>query len=125
MERDDLIVNDSYSVEANHDEAHGKEIRKKIYFVTILLSVITTVEVALGVFIKQGTDFWPVVKWSFIVMTLVKAFYIVAVFMHLGDERKSLQYVIIVPYAIFILYLLYIGLTESSYLNELWREFQP
>lgn len=125
MDRDDLIVNDRYSVESNHDEAHGKEIRKKIYKVTILLSVITTIEVALGIFIKQGTDFWPVVKWSFIVMTLVKAFYIVAVFMHLGDERKSLQYVIIVPYAIFILYLLFIGITESSYLNELWLEFQP
>jgi cytochrome c oxidase subunit IV len=125
MDRDDLIVNDRYSVESNHDEEHGKQIRKKIYFVTLLLSVITTVEVALGIFIKQGTDFWPVVKWSFIVMTLVKAFYIVAVFMHLGDERKSLQYVIIVPYAIFILYLLFIGITESSYLNELWLEFQP
>jgi len=125
MDRDDLIVNDRYSVESNHDEEHGKQIRKKIYFVTLLLSLITTVEVALGIFIKQGTDFWPVVKWSFIVMTLVKAFYIVAVFMHLGDERKSLQYVIIVPYAIFILYLLFIGITESSYLNELWLEFQP
>jgi len=125
MERDDLIVNDSYSVQANHDEAHGKQIRKKIYFVTVLLSLITTVEVALGIFIKQGTDFWPVVKWSFIVMTLIKAFYIVAVFMHLGDERKSLQYVIILPYVIFIFYLLYIAGTESSYLNELWLEFKP
>lgn len=125
MERDDLIVNDSYSTDARHDEAHGKQIRKKIYFVTVLLSVITTVEVALGIFIKQGTDFWPVVKWSFIVMTLVKAGYIVLVFMHLGDERKSLRYVILIPYVIFILYLLFIGVTESSYLNDVWREFQP
>jgi hypothetical protein len=29
------------------------------------------------------------------------------------------------PYAIFILYLLFIGVTESSYLNDVWREFQP
>jgi len=125
MERDDLIVNDKYSTDAHHDEAQGKKIRKKIYFVTILLSVITTVEVALGIFIKQGTDFWPVVKWSFIVMTLIKAGYIVLVFMHLGDERKSLRYVILLPYAIFILYLLFIGVTESSYLNDVWLEFQP
>jgi len=125
MERDDLIVNDSYSTDARHDEAHGKQIRKKIYFVTVLLSVITTVEVALGIFIKQGTDFWPVVKWSFIVMTLVKAGYIVLVFMHLGDERKSLRYVILIPYVIFILYLLFIGFKESSFLNDVWREFQP
>ncbi|MGB6037956.1 MAG: cytochrome C oxidase subunit IV family protein [Cryomorphaceae bacterium] len=125
MERDDLIVNDQYSVEARHDEAHGKQIRKKIYFVTILLSIITTVEVALGIFIKQGTDFWPIVKWSFIIMTLVKAAYIVMVFMHLGDERKSLRYVILIPYVIFILYLLFIGFKESSFLNDVWLEFQP
>lgn len=125
MNRDDLIVNDSYSVDARHDEAHGKQVRKKIYFVTVLLSVITTVEVALGVFIKQGTELWPFVKWSFVVMTLIKAGYIVLVFMHLGDERKSLRYVILLPYAIFILYLLFIGITESSYLNDVWREFQP
>ncbi len=125
MERDDLIVNDSYSLNATHDESHGKQIRKKIYFVTILLTIITTVEVLLGVFIKQGTDFWPVVKWSFIVMTLIKAGYIVAIFMHLGDERKSLRTVILIPYAIFILYLLFIGIAESNYLNDVWREFRP
>ena len=50
---------------------------------------------------------------------------IVAVFMHLGDERKSLRYVIIAPYVIFILYLIYIAGAESSYLNELWLEFKP
>jgi cytochrome c oxidase subunit IV len=125
MERDDLIVNDSYSYSAHHDESHGKQIRKKIYQVTILLTIITTVEVLLGVFIKQGTDFWPVVKWSFIIMTLVKAGYIVAVFMHLGDERKSLRYVILLPYVVFILYLLFIGITESNYINSVWRELQP
>jgi cytochrome c oxidase subunit IV len=125
MERDDLIVNDSYSVAANHDEEHGREIRKKIYFVTVLLSIITTVEVALGILIKQGTDWWPLVKWSFIVMTLVKAFYIVAVFMHLGDERKWLRGVIVVPYAVFIVYLIFIGITESNYLHEVWRQFRP
>ncbi|MCA1761600.1 MAG: cytochrome C oxidase subunit IV family protein [Cryomorphaceae bacterium] len=125
MERDDLIVNDSYSVDANHDEEHGKAIRKTIYKVTIILSLITTVEVALGILIKQGTDWWPLVKWSFIVMTLVKAAYIVAVFMHLGDERKSLRNVILLPYAIFIAYLIFIGITESNHLNDLWLQFKP
>lgn len=123
MERDDLIVNDSYSVQANHSEEAGKSIRKKIVFVTILLTVITIIEVALGIFIKQGTTMWPVVKWSFIAMTLVKAGYIVAVFMHLGDERKSLRYTILLPYALFILYLLYIAITESNHLNELWSTY--
>lgn len=125
MERDDLIVNDSYSLNATHGEEEGKVIRKKIIKVTVLLSLITAVEVTLGIFIKQGTNLWPLVKWSFIIMTLVKAFYIVATFMHLGDERKSLRYVIIVPYALFILYLLFIGIVESNYLNNIWLEFKP
>ena len=123
MERDDLLVNDSYPVKANHGEEQGKAIRKKIVFVTLLLTAITIVEVLLGVFIKQGTELWPVVKWSFIAMTLLKAGYIVAVFMHLGDERKSLRYIIILPYALFILYLLYISITESNHLNELWSTY--
>jgi len=123
MERDDLIVNDSYSVAANHDEEHGRAIRKKIVWVTILLTIITTVEVALGILIKQGTTMWPVVKWSFIVMTLIKAGYIVSVFMHLGDEKKTLRYMILIPYAIFILYLLFIAITESNHLNYLWNTF--
>lgn len=123
MERDDLLVNDSYPVEARHDEEHGREIRKKIVFVTVLLSVVTAVEVILGIFVKQGTSMWPVVKWLFIAMTLVKAGYIVSVFMHLGDERKSLRYLIIIPYLIFLLMVLFIIITESVYLNELWSTY--
>jgi len=46
-------------------------------------------------------------------MTLVKAGYIVMVFMHLGDERKNLRNTILVPYLVFILYLIFICLTEA------------
>ena len=50
-------------------------------------------------------------------MTMIKAAYIVLVFMHLGDEKKSLKWVILGPYILFIVYLIFIGLTESSYIN--------
>ena len=46
MERDDLIVNDSYAMAAHHSEEAGAAIRKKIWFVTALLTLITAVEVA-------------------------------------------------------------------------------
>lgn len=111
MERDDII---EYSLDAHHDEEAGKKIRKKIWFVTALLTIITTVEVALGIMIKQGTDAWPFVKWSFIVMTLIKAGYIVMIFMHLGDERKGLKWVILAPYSLFIAYLIFICLNEAG-----------
>jgi len=115
MERDDVI---EYSLHTHHDEAQGKKIRKKIWFVTALLTAITAVEVALGAFIKQGSDIWPMVKWSFIVMTLVKAAYIVMIFMHLGDEKKTLRNVILVPYFLFVLYLIFILLWEGLAVND-------
>lgn len=114
MERDDLIVNDSYALNAHHSEEEGVKIRKKIVFVTVLLTAITAVEVAMGIIFKRAETFtWETIKWSFIILTLVKAGYIVMVFMHLGDERKNMRNTILVPYIVFILYLIFIALTEA------------
>lgn len=115
MERDDLIVNDSYALNAHHSEEKGVKIRKKIVFVTVLLSVITFAEVVMGAQIKQDSDYWGVIKISFIILTLLKAGYIVMSFMHLGDERKNLRYTILLPYGLFAFYLLWICLREGGY----------
>jgi cytochrome c oxidase subunit IV len=117
MERDDII---EYSLDGHHDEAAGVKIRKKIWFVTALLTIITAVEVLLGMYIKQGSGAWPFVKWSFIIMTLLKAGYIVMVFMHLGDERKGMRYVILIPYFIFMIYLIFILLWEGLAVGDIW-----
>jgi cytochrome c oxidase subunit IV len=114
MERDDLIVNDSYSVNANHSEEAGKGMRTKIYKVTALLTIITIVEIFMGVVFKRdGSNLWESIKLAFVILTLVKAAYIVLEFMHLGHERKNLKYVVLLPYALFILYLIFIGTTEG------------
>ena len=120
MERDDLIVNDSYALNAHHSEEEGVAIRKKIYMVTAILSVITAIEVGMGVMFKRSETFtWTAIKWTFIVMTLVKAGYIVLVFMHLGDERRNLKRAVIAPYVLFICYLLFIAITEGfGHLNS-------
>ena len=110
MLRDDII---EYSLDAHHSEEKGKELRKTIWKVTALLTIITIIEVALGSMIKQDSSAWPFVKWGFIILTIVKAYYIVMSFMHLGDERKGLRYVILVPYFIFIIYLIFILLWEG------------
>jgi len=111
MLRDDIV---EYSLDAHHSEEKGKELRKTIWKVTALLTVITAIEVALGSMIKQSSDYWEIIKWLFIALTLVKAYYIVMSFMHLGDERKGLRYVILVPYFIFIIYLIFILLWEGT-----------
>ena len=126
MERDDLIRDNEYALSANHDEEHGRVVRKKIWKVTIILTAVTVFEVLMGAFVKQyGADggdnsLWPYVKWTFIILTIVKAAYIVLVFMHLGDERKNFKWVILGPYILFILYLIFICLTESAYWHEVF-----
>jgi caa(3)-type oxidase subunit IV len=111
MERDDII---EYSLYTHHDEDAGKKIRKKIWMVTAILTAITAFEVIVGMSIKQSSAMWPIVKWIFIALTLLKAAYIVLVFMHLGDEKKILKYVILIPYAIFAIYLIFIAITEGT-----------
>ena len=120
MLRDDII---EYSLDAHHDEAKGVKLRKKIWQVTLILTVITAIEVALGSMIKQSSDYWTIIKWLFIGLTLVKAGYIVLSFMHLGDERKGLKYVILIPYFIFILYLIFILITEGNAIFANLTEF--
>jgi cytochrome c oxidase subunit 4 len=125
MERDDLIVNDSYSINARHSEEEGKKIRKKLYMVTAILTIVTVFEIFMGVYFKRnGTFTWETIKLLFIVLTLVKAAYIVLIFMHLGDERKNLKYVVLLPYALFILYLIFIGLYEGLSVQELNNTFR-
>ena len=124
MVRDDLNRDNEYALAANHDEAHGVELRKTIWKVTGLLTLITIVEVLTGAFVKQYIDgtpnsIWPVIKWSFIVLTLIKAAYIVLKFMHLGDETKSFKYVLLTPYFIFMAYLIFILLTEANHVNSI------
>lgn len=120
MERDDLI---EYSLHAHHSEDQGKVIRKKIYFVTILLTAVTILEVALGAYIKQSSGAWPFVKWSFVALTILKAGYIVMVFMHLGDEKKTLRNVILIPYILFMLYLIFIALWEALEIGSAWSTY--
>lgn len=116
MERDDII---EYSLDVHHSEEEGIKIRKKIYFVTVLLTVITAVEVALGItWHSLGLDH-TIVQYTFIIMTVIKAGYIVGVFMHLGDERKPFIMTILVPYSLFIAYLVFICLSEANHWHGL------
>ena len=121
MERDDII---EYSLDVHHSEEEGRKMRRKIWLVTLFLAVVTTVEVALGAYWKEWMPHsWHMVKWTFVVLTLVKATYIVMSFMHLGDERRNIRAIILLPYALFILYLVFIAIWESNYVHWLVTNF--
>jgi cytochrome c oxidase subunit IV len=84
--------------------------------VTAILSIVTIVEVAIGIYFSQshvGPMTWQLIKWFYIILTLVKAGYIVMVFMHLGDEQKNLRLTILLP-ILFLIYLIFIMLFEGA-----------
>jgi len=120
MERDDIY---EYSLDNHHSEEQGKKVRRKIWVVTAILTVITTIEVAIGALVHQDSSSWWIVKLLFIGLTLLKAGYIVLTFMHLGDERKALKYVILAPYALFIIYLIYIAINEANAVHQAWETY--
>lgn len=83
-------------------EGSRKQI-KKIVYVTLLLSVITVVEVALGLWspLPKGVN-----NTFFLLLTLFKAGYIVKVFMHLGDELKNFLITVLIPLTLFIWFII-------------------
>ena len=91
-----------------------------IWKVFWILLIVTTVEVVLGIIkppILINTIFLgtKLLNHIFIVLTLVKAAYIVNVFMHLGFERTSFKWAVLLPAFILIPYLLFILLVEGGY----------
>lgn len=106
----------SYETLANHDEEHGKKVRKTIWFVFALMLIVTIIEIYVGMMAEDWGLNKLFLKVFFITFTLVKAFYIVYKFMHLGDEVKWLKWVIIAPYSGFILYLIFMmTIGEGNY----------
>lgn len=112
-----------YKYAVYHSEEEGKKTRRMIWNMFWVLLAITTVEVLLGIFWKEIGVTWGFVKMTFIVMTIAKAYFIVAYYMHLKHERGSLQNTIIIPYVLFALYIVYMTFTEgifTDYIENYW-----
>jgi cytochrome c oxidase subunit 4 len=120
-------VDQSFEYSAGHGPRtpeQSRAVRKKILLVTLLLSVITIFEVLVGIFYSQShvsANTWTIIKWMYIVLTLIKAGYIVLVFMHLGDERKSLRTTILLP-MVLVVYLIFIALYEGEHLLQYFQD---
>jgi cytochrome c oxidase subunit IV len=98
------------SPEITHAPAHASG-TGKIWKIFWVLSVLTVIELALGYFLyaKSGTLSYGFVLSTKILiglLTLAKAYYIVSVFMHLGDEIRNLIMTIVVPLALFIWFII-------------------
>ena len=79
----------------------NKEKIKKLWTVALILGVVTLVEFAVAFSMPHG----PLKTSIFVVMTIVKAAYIVGEFMHLRYEVKVLMWSILIPMA-FVVWML-------------------
>jgi cytochrome c oxidase subunit IV len=100
---------------------------KRIWFVFGLLSVVTTIEVILGIqkpeFLHM-TNFlgMNLLNWIFIILTIYKAYYIVWAFMHMEGETPALRRAVVWTVIFLILYLVFILLTEGHYVFGVFRD---
>jgi cytochrome c oxidase subunit IV len=100
---------------------------QKIWGVLAFLTLITIVEVALGIIKPQsltGTYFlgMKVLNWIFIILTLVKAYYIAWDFMHLRDEKTALRRAIVWTPIFLVMYLVFILLVEADYIYNIYKD---
>ena len=119
---------------------------QKIWGVLLLLSVITAVEVVLGIFkpdilmvpsiqafegglgatllniILSPFIYTKSLNLIFIVLTVVKAYYITWDFMHMRDETKSLRRLVVWTAVFLICYLVFILLQEGGYIESVYTD---
>ena len=105
----------------HHSDA---EFKKRVRKTTILLSVITVIELGIGLTIytiHKGPDpshlLVLMFKGMVCILTLAKAYYIVSVFMHLGDEIRNMIMSIVVPLMLFIWFIAAFLWDGNSYKN--------
>lgn len=108
-----------------HAEHHGDPIAE-IKKVTIILSVLTIVELILGYWMIGIHDagLRLAIKGSIIILMMSKAFYIVAYFMHLKHELKNLIMTIVVPLLLFVWFITAFLADGNSYKN-LRNKYDP
>ncbi|MFZ4056649.1 MAG: cytochrome C oxidase subunit IV family protein [Ferruginibacter sp.] len=99
---------------------------KKIWRTFWLLSIITIIELVLGLAIYNihkgehpNHTLVLAFKGMVCILTIAKAYYIVSVFMHLGDEIRNFIMTIIVPLMLFIWFIIAFLWDGNS-----WRELK-
>src|SRR6266487_4676249 len=107
----------------HHDHNVGGG-RKEIYRVTIILSVLTIVELGLGYSMIGMEDglLKHFIKGVIIILMLTKAFYIVGYFMHLRHELRNMIMTIVVPLMLFVWFILAF-LADGNSFNNLKNKY--
>ncbi len=121
-----MSFTENYQEITHHHDFDRETARKEVIRVTIILTVITIVELALG-FVMMSVHnelMRHVLKGAICIFMLAKAFYIVAYFMHLKHELRNMIMTIVVPLLLFIWFILAFLGDGNSY-KELKNRYDP
>ena len=118
---------DGHKLEIFRGLVKFKSNTQKIWGVLAFLTIITAVEVVLGIIKPESlTDTYVLgmktINWIFIILTLVKAYYIAWDFMHLRDEKSSLRRAIVWTPIFLVIYLVFILLVEADYIYNVYKD---
>ena len=121
MDHQHSVVSPEVTFEHHTSDA---EFRKRVRKTTILLSVLTVIELVIGLTIytihkgeSPNATLVLMFKGLVCILTLAKAYYIVSVFMHLGDEIRNMIMTIVVPLLLFIWFITAFIYEGNSYKN--------
>jgi len=112
-------MSDSNShIEHAHDADHAAMPKRTIWKVFFYLLAITCLEffIALVLVYNGPLEKGPLVNFTYVVLTLLKAYYIVAYFMHLKFEKMGFIVSTLIGFVL-IVYFIILLLTEGSYLH--------
>lgn len=104
---------------AHDDAAHVKRIWKAFW----ILLFLTILELACGLtiyFLEKGDPAYATIlsiKVVIIIFTIFKAFYIISIFMHLGDEKRNMIMSIGIPMSLFIWFITALLMEGNSFRN--------
>ncbi|MFY7652362.1 MAG: cytochrome C oxidase subunit IV family protein [Chitinophagaceae bacterium] len=108
----------------NHEHEGGgiAEVKR----VTIILTVLTIIELVLGFWMMKidSESMRLAIKGVIVILMLAKAFYIVAYFMHLKHEIKNMIMTIVVPLLLFVWFIIAFLYDGNSY-KTLRNNYDP
>ncbi|CAM3795624.1 cytochrome C oxidase subunit IV family protein [Flavobacterium cucumis] len=99
---------------------------KKIWIVFGILSLVTIVEVIFGIYKPKSLFFtnflgMNLLNWLFIILTIVKAYYITWAFMHMDGEKKWFRRSVVWTAVFLMIYLSFILLVEGDYVYNVFK----
>jgi cytochrome c oxidase subunit IV len=89
-----------------------KDMKSQIWKTFWILFAFTIVDIILYFVLLSNHSMMK--NWVFIILGIVKAYYIVGIFMHMKFERKSLMYMIVIP-MVFVIFLVALMIIEGDF----------